>query len=93
MYTRIFDNLFHINLDFRIFFYNKVFSNFLRNLYIFFFDFYIFFKRSIFFQHAILPLMVKYMAFQNNSSVNFLANNDNLVLNMTKFHHNPKVKL
>ena len=37
------------NLDFRFFFYNKAFINFLRNLYIFFFNFSIFFKNDIFY--------------------------------------------
>ena len=49
LYNRIFIILFHNNLDFRILFYNKTFINFFKNLYILFFDFYIIFKNSIFF--------------------------------------------
>jgi len=52
------------------------------------FDFYLIFKKSIFF-NMLPPLVVEYMP-QNNSSVNFLANN--LALYITKFHHNPKGK-
>ena len=90
-YNKVFINLLH-NLDFR-FFYNKYFINFLINLYIFFFDFYIFFKKFCFFsQHAIHLLMVEHMTLQNNSSVNFLDNN-NLISYMIKVHHNPKDKI
>ena len=48
-------------------------------------------SRKVFLQHVILPLMVEHMALQNNSSMNFLTNN-NLVLYMTRFLHNPKDK-
>ena len=44
---------------------------------------------SYFLQHVILPLMVEYMALQNNLNMNFLVNN-NLVLYTTRFIHNPK---
>ena len=81
-YNKVFINLLH-NLEFW-FFYNKDFINFLINLYIF--------QEKYFFQHAIHLLMVEHMAFQNNSSVNFLANN-NLISYMTKVHHNPKDKI
>ena len=81
-YNKVFINLLY-NLDFW-FFYNKDFINFLINLYIF--------QEKYFFQHAIHLLIVEHMALQNNSSVNFLANN-NLISYMTKVHHNPKDKI
>ena len=47
-YNKFFINLPHY-LDFKFFFYSNAFINFLKNLYIFFFDFYLIFKNNIYF--------------------------------------------